>query len=191
MKVENRPTAYEVWHNTQCEHCGADLMELRSIHVDLSDGDKVYDTVHSHVNADGQLADPTDDEAINEQGHHAGSRCVNCEELLEELQPPTPEAENAMSQANHHPESPGPQDEAPEPRKVEFFRLLEDHTWDTFVETLPPVGEFTSDDPTWDDVCQDDFNRFMDQFIHEKLIGQCQHRKAVMMGVYNSDPEQE
>jgi len=76
--------------------------------------------------------------------------------------------------------------------KVEFFRLLDDHTWDTFIEALPPVtrqlgGEFAS----WEEIPDDIFDEWVDQFIHEDLITQRQHQQARLIGVYSKLAEEE
>ena len=52
-------------------------------------------------------------------------------------------------------------------RKVEYLRALDDGTWDTFVEDVP-------NDQTPED------------YVHE-LVQQCQHRRAVLIAVYNEN----
>lgn len=77
---------FSIFHNLECEHCGADLTQPRSVAASLSDGERVYDSIRSHVvreDEDGRLVDP--DGRIDCIGHHAGSRCAKCGKPLEEL----------------------------------------------------------------------------------------------------------
>ena len=82
--------------------------------------------------------------------------------------------------------------------KVEFFRLLDDHTWDTFIEALPPVADeiakgsdMLAGYDNWESVPDDIFDEWVDQFIHEDLITQRQHRQARLIGVYSKLAEEE
>ena len=83
---EGEGDEYTIHHHLQCEHCGADLTQPSSVDVSLSDSNRVYDTIRTCVEAEtGRLIDP--DGRINDLGHHAGSECAKCGELLEEVRP--------------------------------------------------------------------------------------------------------
>jgi hypothetical protein len=84
--------------------------------------------------------------------------------------------------------------------KVEFFRLLDNHTWDTFVVELPPLAEEQEkcgsqlDDSdtgevatTWESVSDEAFDSWIYHFIHEDLITQAQHRTAILIDVFRKD----
>ena len=59
-------------------------------------------------------------------------------------------------------------------KKIELFRLLDDHTWDTFVASVPAKAT----------------TRAIGRFISEELVPQAQHRRAVLIGIYNDCLEQ-
>ena len=80
--------------------------------------------------------------------------------------------------------------------KVEFFRLLDDHTWDSFIEELPTIAEEIAKGSTmvvgyddWESVPDDVFDQWVGQFIHEQLLTQCQHRRARLIGVLSKSPD--
>jgi hypothetical protein len=82
--------------------------------------------------------------------------------------------------------------------KVEFFRLLDSHAWDTFVEELPPIageiakgGTMLEGCADWESVPDDVFDEWVRQFIHEDLITQCQHRRALVIAVFRRPADNE
>lgn len=56
-------------------------------------------------------------------------------------------------------------------KKIELYRLLDDNTWDTIVEKVP--AKATRAD--------------IEKHIQDKLLTQSQHRRAILMGIYNED----
>ena len=74
-------STYEVWHNTRCDQCDADLVETDSIEITFSCADHQFER-YSSVQSNGLLLDVDD---LIEHGYHAGSRCVECGCVLEEL----------------------------------------------------------------------------------------------------------
>lgn len=71
---------YQVKHPLACK-CGQNLTIAGSVKVCLSLADQQL-TVLSNVDRDGELIDRDDFVA---HGHHAGSYCYNCGELIDEL----------------------------------------------------------------------------------------------------------
>jgi len=76
--------------------------------------------------------------------------------------------------------------------KVEFFRLLEDHTWDTFICDVPDPEKFFPGEgfESWQEVSDGGFEHSMQMFVNEELVTQAQHRKTVAMGVYSWPAEE-
>lgn len=75
-------SAYSVRHDTRCAHCNADLTQPSSIRVHISTGGHEFDVL-SRVDSDGCLIDA---DRLVENGYHAGSWCVACDELIEEVE---------------------------------------------------------------------------------------------------------
>jgi len=81
--------------------------------------------------------------------------------------------------------------------KVEFFRLLDDGTWDTFIEELPDFDEERSNVDSdhwftcWEDVEMADLDEYLRDYCNRVLAGQARNRKAVLIGVYYTNPEEE
>ena len=78
---------YQIHHPLRCD-CGADLTQPDAVRVTLSDGNRPYDEITTRVEPvagedAGRLLDP--DGRIDTLGHHAGSECRACGEMLDEL----------------------------------------------------------------------------------------------------------
>lgn len=62
-------------------------------------------------------------------------------------------------------------------RRVEIFRLLEDHTWDTIIAEIPACSNSEVEAVT-------------QKFINDELIGQAQHRRAILMSLFSDNPDE-
>ena len=80
-KPEMSDSIYSVRHNTRCADCNADLTRPNSIRVHISTGGREFDVL-SCVGSDGRLIDT---DRLVENGYHAGSWCVECDGLIEEV----------------------------------------------------------------------------------------------------------
>lgn len=72
---------YQVYHNTRCENCNADLTQPGSVSVSFSCANQVFDR-DSQVDQQGELEDVED---LISNGYHSGSLCNACGDILEEL----------------------------------------------------------------------------------------------------------
>ena len=82
--------------------------------------------------------------------------------------------------------------------KIEFFRLLDNGVWDTFIEELPAITDEIANGATtlagyddWESVPDEVFDEWINQVIHEDLLTQAQHRRARLIGVFRKPAEEE
>lgn len=70
-------------------------------------------------------------------------------------------------------------------RKVEFLRALDDNTWDTITVDVPSKEEDPDDGVDFEE--QDLVPSELQDYANKVLMPQAQHRKVVLMAVYNED----
>jgi len=71
-------------------------------------------------------------------------------------------------------------------RKVEYLRALDDNTWDTLVVEVPSRKEDPDNGVDFDEAHELVPTELQD-YANRVLMPQAQHRRVVLMAVYNED----